>query len=75
MSGLRKIFILLLSCVFIVFVGMSFSTLLNEGYIPFTEEYDCRLYKQYYEENKSHFEFLMEEIRTMNNNALKTSLF
>ena len=53
--------------IFIVITGIyGYKLLLNNGYIPFTEEYDCRVFMKLYKENKIDFELLMEEVAVMN---------
>ncbi len=69
MSGFKKKFGILLGFVFVMLiVAFGFNTMLNAGYIPFTEEYDCRTYIRNYEENKEHFKCLMDEINAINRN-------
>ena len=57
----------ILECILIVSCGKyGYKYLLNNGYIPFTEEYDCRVFMKLYKENKTDFELLMEEVAIMN---------
>jgi hypothetical protein len=49
-------------------VVFGFYNMLNKGYIPFTEEYDLRMYRRNYEESEVHFNRLIDEISVMNQN-------
>ncbi len=43
-----------------------FKSALENGYVPFTEEYDYRIYRLKYEENEKHFKTLISEIEMIN---------
>lgn len=75
MKNKKKTFVILLIggisciliCIFIVLCGKyGYIYLLNNGYIPLTEEYDCRMFMKHYEENETDFELLMKEVDLMN---------
>ena len=67
MRRFRKIYLVLF--VFgVLIVVFSFFNMLNNGYIPFTEEYDLRMYRRNYEESEEHFNCLIDEISVMNQN-------
>lgn len=67
MRRFRKIYLILF--VFgVLIVVFSFYNMLNNGYIPFTEEYNLRMYRRNYEESQDHFNCLIDEISVMNQN-------
>lgn len=49
-------------------VVFGFYNMLNNGYIPFTEEYNLRLYRRNYEKSEEYFNCLIDEISVMNQN-------
>lgn len=46
----------------------------NEGYVPFSEEYDLRIFTKNYEKNEIYFKRLMNEVSEMNQN-ISTELY
>jgi hypothetical protein len=67
MRRFRKIYLILFVFIILIVV-FGFYNMLNKGYIPFTEEYDLRMYRRNYEESEVHFNRLIDEISVMNQN-------
>jgi hypothetical protein len=67
MRRFRKIYLTLVVFIILIVV-FGFYNMLNKGYIPFTEEYDLRMYRRNYEESEVHFNRLIDEISVMNQN-------
>ena len=66
MKNVKKIviFFLMMGCLIIVCKFLS-DFLWNEGYIPLTEEYECRVYMNHYKECEQEFDLLLEELNML----------
>jgi hypothetical protein len=64
----KRVLIILVLISVILVIAFGFKSALDKGYVPFTEEYDFRVYKQKYEKNEEHFTALICEIEAINRN-------
>lgn len=63
MKVVKKCIIIIVFVIGILFALKSLCImLLNHGYVPFTEEYDHRIFMKHYKDNKEDFNLLVNEI-------------
>ena len=69
MKQIKKVMFILLCILCVIFsTKLLWNVLTEAGYIPFNEEYDCRIYKKNYEQCEEYFALLMQDVDSYINN-------